>query len=111
MMPLLPIGIGVARACLASTCLVLLVMPVPRGHCGGALRCAQKPSTADSSEHDFPAGSAVPMLQGLTRPRPLGASAPDFPFDVHPVGLSSEGEPHDRHRHAPATARATSPLQ
>lgn len=111
MMPLLTIGISVTRACLAGMCLALLVIPVPRGHSGGALRCVQKPSAADSIEHGLPAGAAVPPLQGLTRPHPLGASAPDFPFDVHPVGLSSEGEPHDRHRHAPATARATPPLQ
>lgn len=102
MTPLAPLGHVLARACLAGTCLTLLAMPDLSEH-----RSHSKASAPVTTE---PAGGAA-----LCVAQPQADSRPDctrppcdarrivhVPAGVRPIGLSSDGEPHDSCRQSAA---------
>lgn len=113
MTPHVPIGCFVARACLAGAGLALLAGT----DCGRRFEAAR--SAVPMAETRQYAERATTTDQGLAAapsdPRWCHASRAVREADlarlsrgVHPIGLSSEGEPHDRRRQsAPAVATHT----
>lgn len=94
MTPRVPIEFMLARMALAGLCVALLCSsePASRGRAVAHLHSMHPgPPSPDSAP-----GQAVPASR-VSAAR-VGISLPD----VHPLGLSSDGQPHDPRRHATA---------
>lgn len=107
MTPLVPIGYVVARICLAGASLTLLAMG------SDTVTCHPSASTACPAQ----SGDTVPLVtaeaicadtrRGKARKASFESMAAAFLPGVHPLGLSSDGEPHDGHRYPHAALHRT----
>lgn len=93
-----PIGHVLSRACLAGAGLALLATAARSAPCNGALAPARTVATA-RSEGPIHRQRHAALGRPMARRVPLGASESVLLPGVHPVGLSSEGEPDDCGRH------------
>lgn len=96
MTPLVPLGYVVARLSLAGVCAALLACPLQHAHVGASPLAQMPQSTA----------AHAPGIATQSTWQPGAPEAPDsqLPHGVHPLGLSSDGQPHDvLRRPVPAT--------
>lgn len=98
MTPLVPLGHVVARLSLAGACAALLACPLRNAHVGASPLAQTPQSTAAHAP-----GTAT---HSTWRPSAPAAPHSQLPHGVHPLGLSSDGQPHDV-LHRPVSATLT----